>query len=72
MTNFKASTTAEAVVPVPREQFNSVRMFVEKIGMFPTLEAAEIALGSSAHHSKVFRYFCGVCWNKIKRAQDHA
>ncbi|MFY4709930.1 HNH endonuclease [Burkholderia glumae] len=45
----------------------SVRMFIEKLGVFPVIEAMEIAGERWSHmDSKIFRYFCGICWNKIR------
>lgn len=50
--------------------FASVRMFVERLGLYPTLEAADIARASRAPSHKMFRYFCGVCWSKIREANE--
>lgn len=55
---------------VPRDQFQSVRLFVEKIGLHETLDAMEIAMSSHVPMYKVFRYFCGVCWRKARRAGE--
>lgn len=45
----------------------SIRRFLEKLHYFEVLDAANIAF-SKFHYPtpKKFRYFCGVCWNKIK------
>lgn len=51
---------------VPRDQYNSTRRFVEKLGLHATLEAADAAMASSARFHMLFRYFCGVCWNKLR------
>ncbi len=51
---------------VPHDSFNSARRFIDKLGYHVVREAAEIALGSPVSGSKVFRYFCGVCWNKLR------
>jgi len=60
----------ELVLPgersVPRDWFNSVRTFIEKIGYHEVLEAMEIALAKGYYDKKTFRYFCGVCWNKVR------
>lgn len=48
----------------------SVRMFVEKLGVFPVIDAMELAGERWAHcNSKVFRYFCGICWNRIREQE---
>jgi len=45
----------------------SVRMFIEKLGVFPVIDAMELAGERWAcSSSKVFRYFCGICWNRIR------
>lgn len=54
---------------VPRDEYASTTRFIEKLGLHSVLEAADIALGSSVSNWKLFRYFCGVCWNRI-RAQE--
>lgn len=54
---------------VPRDQYNSVRMFIEKLGVHEVMDAMDIALGSTAKSYAVFRYFCGVCWNKVRESQ---
>jgi hypothetical protein len=45
----------------------SIRRFLEKLNYFEVLDAANIAF-SRFHYptQKKFRYFCGICWNKIK------
>lgn len=52
-----------------RDQFSSVRGFIEKLGYFEVLEAADIALAAPISRSYTFKYFCGVCWNKLRRVQ---
>ncbi|CAG4889454.1 HNH endonuclease [Paraburkholderia gardini] len=45
----------------------SVRNFIEKLDVFEVIEAMEIAGNRWIHsNSKVFRYFCGICWNRIR------
>ena len=54
-----------------RRYLSSVRMFIERIGVHEVLDAAEISKRQWGYFgSKTFRYFCGVCWNKIKRSED--
>jgi hypothetical protein len=52
---------------VSKADFQSVRRFIERLGLHPTLDAAEIAAARMwrAGPSR-FRYFCGVCWNKAR------
>lgn len=51
---------------VPRDHFNSCRMFIEKLGYESVRDAAEIALASDAPMKRMFRYFCGVCWHRVR------
>lgn len=45
----------------------SVKMFIEKLGVFPVMEAMEFAcIQWEDRDVDLFRYFCGVCWNKIR------
>lgn len=54
---------------VPRDQFNSTRMFIEKLGFHSVFEAAEIALAAPGiRGNRLFKYFCGVCWNRVRGA----
>jgi hypothetical protein len=49
----------------------SIVFFINKIGFFEVLEAAEIAYSKySYNEKKCFLYFCGICWNKIKGEAD--
>lgn len=52
---------------IERSRYRSIKVFVEKLGVHEVLEAAEIARyheGRSPY--QVFKYFCGICWNKIR------
>jgi hypothetical protein len=53
---------------IQRSRLASIRMFLDRLPYFDVLEAMEIA--ADKHYSKgpVFKYFCGICWRKIKRA----
>lgn len=47
--------------------FKSIERFVDKIGLYEAMEAAEIAKGKFRYSlKKSFPYFCGICWNKIR------
>lgn len=51
---------------ISRDKFSSIKMFVERLGLDSVLEAAEIAYRSGWRGDQLFRYFCGVCWKRIK------
>lgn len=53
---------------VRRDWFRSVQQFVEKLGAESTIDAAEIARGAKPWSERQrFLYFCGICWNMIRR-----
>ena len=47
--------------------FKSVQRFVDKLGLDECIDAAEIARAAPVfNEARRFRYFCGVCWNRIR------
>lgn len=48
------------------EWFSSIKRFIKQLGLDETIEAMEIALSRDATEYQCFKYFCGVCWRKIK------
>lgn len=55
---------------MPKSYFRTIKTFIEKIGFEETLEAAEITSCKNLSNHNQFKYFCGVCWNKEKEAQN--
>lgn len=52
---------------VRKDWFQSIRQFVEKLGVHECIRAMEIATARKPYsESQCFRYFCGVCWNLIR------
>lgn len=49
--------------------FQSIRVFVEKLGVHDCIRAMEIATAKISRDDYCFKYFCGVCW-KILREQQ--
>ena len=45
----------------------TVRTFVDKLGVHEVCDAMERAY-SKIKRGQEFRYFCGICWNKIKES----
>jgi hypothetical protein len=41
-------------------------MFLERLNVFEVREAMEIACVKKYSVGPAFRYFCGICWNKIR------
>jgi hypothetical protein len=51
---------------IPSRDFSTIKMFVERLGAVETEEACEIACGKFRGYARAFRYFCGVCWKKLR------
>ncbi len=50
-----------------REWLLSIKRFVERLGLHETMIAMEIATTKKPNSSsQCFKYFCGICWTKIK------
>jgi hypothetical protein len=47
----------------------TVRMFVDKLGVHDVCDAMERAY-TRARKGQEFRYFCGICWAKIREASE--
>jgi hypothetical protein len=58
----------------PLDWMNSLRMFIDKLGFHEVDEAMDIALGKGWRYSdsKTWKYFCGICWNKLRRLEGTA
>jgi len=63
--------TPSAEAGYSRDRFGGIKHFVASIGLHSALEAAEIATAKYPwSESKAFKYFCGICWNRIREAQE--
>jgi hypothetical protein len=52
---------------IPRKDFNSIKVFVEKLNLEDVVRAARKAVINKGEGSKfLFVYFCGICWRQIK------
>jgi hypothetical protein len=67
-------TVAEILQPGAREgystaKFNSIKGFIKRLPIHEVVEAAEIAVSRKKSGTvDQFKYFCGVCWKKVKQA----
>lgn len=53
-----------------KDWLQSIVMFIGKLGLYEVLEAAEISNSRFGYNkSKMFSYFCGICWSKIKEGK---
>lgn len=56
---------------INRSYLVSIKRFLEKLGLHDVLDAAEIARAAKPYSRNTrFKYFCGVCWNKINREKE--
>lgn len=54
--------------PFGRDWLMSVKRFIERLGAHECIHAMEIAIAKKPHSAvNCFKYFCGVCWSKIKQ-----
>lgn len=55
-----------------RRRLQSIRQFLERLSVVDVVDAAEITAAKwhQSSSDRAFRYFCAVCWNKV-RAADH-
>lgn len=56
-----------------RQNLLSIKRFLERMPFQDVLDAAETAVAKSIHSSRrTFAYFCGVCWSRIREAENGA
>lgn len=56
---------------VPKNWYQGTKTFIEKLGYDQVYDCMEIASAKKPYSKNAaFKYFCGICWNKIKRAQN--
>lgn len=53
-----------------REWFHSIKEFNKRLPFHEVMEAAEIAFLAMSSDGSRFRYFCGICWRKIREAEN--
>lgn len=68
---------AEALVPnsgengMRRDWLQSIKQFNEKLPLHIVIDSADIARAKFSYSiHKSFKYFCGICWNRIKEASN--
>lgn len=56
---------------VRRADFQSIKTFVERLGVVDVVESLEKAVDIKPYSEHAcFKYFCGICWNKIKGGEN--
>lgn len=67
----EAIKTGSSSQGINRQWASSISMFNERLGVHEVLEAADIALARfSSGGKQTFLYFCGVCWNRIRKQEE--
>lgn len=62
-----AFCTAFRIDSIPANDFESIKSFIVRLGLDEVLSALSYAIGRKAFsRSQCFKYFCGVCWGKIR------
>lgn len=57
----------EFVTEYKTHELKTIEQFIEKIGFFEVQDAAELAFNKYPFPTfNKFKYFCGICWNKVK------
>lgn len=59
-------------VKVSVDMLLGTKRFVERLGLPAVMEAVEISLASNVPYGRLFRYFCGVCWNRVRQINQEA
>jgi hypothetical protein len=54
---------------IHKDRLASIRMFLERLNVFAVREAMELACARKYSKESAFKYFCGICWNKIKSGE---
>lgn len=54
-----------------RDWLQSIKQFNEKLPLHIVIDAADIARAKFSYSiHKSFKYFCGICWNRIKEVSN--
>lgn len=51
---------------IRKDWFQSIKNFNKLLGLVQVMEAMEISTSNVTRKDNCFRYFCGVCWNKVR------
>jgi DNA-directed RNA polymerase subunit RPC12/RpoP len=56
---------------IRKDWFQSIKNFIEKLGVVTVLDAMDIAISRKPYSGNTaFRYFCGICWAKIREISE--
>ena len=63
----EAFCDAFGIESIPGNDFESIKSFIVRLGLDEVMASLSYAIGRKAYsRSQCFRYFCGVCWGKIR------
>jgi hypothetical protein len=51
------------------DKMQSIRFFIERMGLYEVIAAAEIASSKRLDPARAYKYFCGICWNVMRGQQ---
>ncbi len=49
----------------------SVKKFIKELGINEVRDSMYLAVSKTNHKDHSTRYFCGICWNKIRQKEDN-
>jgi hypothetical protein len=52
------------------DRATAVRRFIKRLSVSEILEAVDLSFAKSLSEHQQFKYFCGICWRKIKGETD--
>lgn len=53
-------------------KITSVKKFIEFLGSVEVESAMHVAISKCFNSDRCIKYFCGICWNKIKNGADYS
>jgi hypothetical protein len=56
---------------LPKFKNGSLKSFISKLGYFEVEEAMSIACGVMKNNDSATKYFCGICWRKIRQIEEN-
>lgn len=51
---------------IPRRYLISIKTFLRRLPAVHVLESMELATAKLGYKRQAFKYFCGICWNRIR------
>lgn len=61
--------SSHAKTSIRKDWLLTIKSFIERLGAYACLDAMERAVGNCRGQDASFRYFCGICWSRIRENQ---